>query len=247
MRDLWAATPFLLVLVVAAGALWWVWWHRKQLREGLLRLAERDHLTLTVAPCGMTADELADATGATPRGARRYGIEHGVTGPARAPLGEEEVDVEVAAFQWWFEERVRDRNRTRYRRRTRTVALARLPVTAPGWVRVGPESVFGRIGLTRGGEQLESDQFNRRFRVEGSDPTLTVQLLDARLQHHLLEVGTDRTLDLSGELAVLGGSPTHRDPTLPGVVGELPAVRQDLLTLLRTCPDAFWRACGGRP
>lgn len=247
MDDLLALLPFVLVVVAAGGALWWAWYHRKQLREGLVRLTERDGLTPTVAPAGLDASQLVDRSGATPRGARRYGVEHGVTGPATAQLAGEDVEVELAAFQWWFEERVRDRNRTRYRRRTRTVALARLPVTAPGWVRVGPESVFGRIGLTRGGEQLESDQFNRRFRVEGSDPTLTVQLLDARLQHHLLEVGTDRTLDLSGELAVLGGSPTHRDPTLPGVVGELPAVRQDLLTLLRTCPDAFWRACGGRP
>lgn len=248
MRDLWAATPFLLVLAVAAGALWWVWWHRKQLREGLLRLAERDHLTLTAAPCGITADGFADTTGATPRGARRYGIEHGVTGPVRAPLGDEEVEVELAAFQWWFEERVRNDNRTRYRRRTRTVAVARLPVRVPGSVRIRPEGVLGRIGLRRAGDQLESDQFNRQFRVEGSDPTLTVRLLDARLQHHLLEAGAGRTVDVHGDLVVFGGSPDHRDPTLPGVVGELPAVRQDLVTLVRTCPPAFWRAAGeGRP
>lgn len=247
MRDLWAAWPFLLVLAVAAGALWWVWWHRKQLREGLQRLAERDGLTITAAPCGVSADALADATGATPRGARRYGIEHGVSGPARTPLGGDETEVELAAFQWWFEERVRNDNRTSYRRRTRTVAVARLPVPVPGRVHIRPEGMLGRLGLRRAGDQLESDQFNRRFRVEGSDPSLTVRLLDARFQHHLLESGAGRTLDVHGDLVVFGGGPDHRDPTLPGIIGELPAVRQDLLALMRTCPPAFWRATGGGP
>ena len=240
--DLVAAAPFLLVLVAAAGALWWTWHHRRALKDGLVRLAERDGLTPTLMPCGLRAEELVDRFEATPSGARRFGVEHGVVGPSRAALAADEVDIELAAFQWWYEERVNDKHRSRYRRRTCTVALARLPVSVPGSVQVRPEGVLGRLGLRRAGDQLESDQFNRRFRVDGSDPTLTVRLLDARVQHHLLESGNGRTLDVVGDLVVLGGSPTHRDTTLPGVIGELPAVRQDLVALLRSSPPAFWRA-----
>lgn len=246
MADLLALTPLLLVVVAAAGAAWWAWHHRRQLAAGVLRLAERDGLRPTVAPGGLEAAALAGAFTATPRGARRFGVEHGVTGPARAHLGGAEVDVEVAAFRWWYEERVQNQDRRRYRRRATTVALVRLPVAVDGWVAVRPEGVLGRLGLRRAGAQLESDAFNRRFRVEGSDPTLTVRLLDARVQTHLLEAKDGRSLDLRGELLVLGGTPTHRDPSLPRPIGELPAVRQDALALLRACPPALWRAARPR-
>lgn len=228
-------------LAVPAGALWWWLRRRKRLREGLERLLERDGLHRTEQPCGLGRGQLAGRFAATPEGARRNGVRHGVQGPADVTLGGHRVRAEVACFQWWHEHVTHDEDGTNYQEQRTTVAMARLPITVPGRVRVRPEGVLGRFGLRRGDQQLESEEFNRRFHVEGSDPTLTVTLLDASMQHRLLETAVGRTLHLEGDLVVLGGDPAGRDPELPGVIGQLPVAARELRELLEAVPTAVWR------
>jgi hypothetical protein len=109
---------------------------------------------------------------------------------------------------------------------------------------VRPESLFGQVGITRGGQQLESSEFNRRFRVEGDDRRLVLQWLDAGMQHELLESFRGRSIELTGEVLVLGGRASGREPGLVGVVGELSVLRADAQRVLAAVPPAFWRAVG---
>jgi len=104
--------------------------------------------------------------------------------------------------------------------------------------------VFGRVGLSRRDHQLESSEFNRRFRVRCADRMLTVHLLDARMQELLTTAFDRRSVELTGDVLLLAGRPSHRDPSLHGVIGELPAVRQDAVRLLAAVPAQFWRAVG---
>ena len=245
------AGPFLVVLVpiaVLVGAL--VHGHRrKRAKEDSLHrlLAREPAWTRVIAPCGLGARELAGRSSATPRGDRRFGVRWGVGGPLTLSIGGRDTPCDASFFQWYSEQRHTSRHKgrtaTRYREVTQTVGLVRLPVSSPA-VRIGSESLFGRMGLTRGGDQVESSEFNRRFRVEGHDRTLTVQLLDANLQRELLEGFRGRSIELTSDLLVLGGSPDHRDASLTGVVGEFPAVRQDIERLVRQVPAQFWRAIG---
>ena len=243
---------FVLVGLALVGATLYVGHERnKRLRAALASLTERHpDWRLTAWPCGLSPDLLASRTAATPRGDRRYGLRHGIEGPLRVTLAGHEVTCDASLFQWTYEERQYNRNEqgttsTRYRTRTELVALCRLPVVVPGAIRIGPESVLGRIGLTRGGQQLESSEFNRRFRVEGRDPALTVQLLDPALQQELLADYQGRSIHLDDDLLVLGGEPTHRDSSLMDPISALPAMRQDLERLVRHLPAQFVRAVDG--
>jgi hypothetical protein len=245
--------PVLLVvgLLVVAGVAIANHLHHKGKREDLLRLAERDTLRPTEQPCGLGPQELAGRFAATPRGDRRFGVRYALAGPLRVTLPDGPLDLDSTCFQWWWEERrsstdSKGHTTTRYDEQKAVVILARLPVHVPTTITIGPESMFGRLGLTRGGLQVESSEFNRRFRVEGADATLTVQLLDAGLQERLLTEFQGRSLEVRGDLLALSGTPSHRDPSFRGVVGHLPAVRQDLARVLHAVPPAFWRRVGVR-
>ncbi len=248
MSNLGQLLPFVLVGGIAVVVAVLFYRRHRAIEEGFARLLARDGLVPTQTPCGLGARELATRFDATPRGDRRYGVRYGVQGPARAELAGAATTVEVAAFQWWYEVRVQTNKSTSYQRRTTTVAMVRLPVVVPGFIRLRPEGLLGRVGLRRADQQLESDEFNRRFHVRGSDPTLNLRFLDAAMQHRLLTSMTGRTIHLERDLLVLGGAPDHRDTTLPGPIAELPAVGQDALTLLRSVPAQLWRvadAVGG--
>jgi hypothetical protein len=233
--------PILVVVAVVGGVGGWLYHRHRRLREGLDQLVARDGLVRTDRPCGLERRQLAGRFDATPTGARRNGLRHGVQGTSEVALDGHPVRVEVACFQWWYEEMSQNDQGTSYQERATTVAIARLPVVVPGRVQVRPEGVLGRVGLRRADQQLESEEFNRRFHVRGSDPRLTVQFLDAAMQHRLLTTVTGRTLHLEGDLLVLGGRPSHRDASLPGVIGELPAVAQDAVGLLAAVPAQVWR------
>ena len=246
--------PTVLFGLVLAGLLvggrWYVD-HRRDRRksEALQQLVRRDpRLRPTVIPCGLAPDELAGAFASTPRGDRRYGLRYGIDGPLPVRIAGRDRDVECGAFQWWSEERIQTtrkrRSNARHQERRTMVILVRLPWRVPTRIRIGPESLLGKVGVTRGGEQLESAEFNRRFRVEGGDRTLTVKLLDADLQHLLLEGFRGRTIEVRDDLLLLGGDPSHRDGSLTGAVGALPAIRQDMQRLVGGVPSQFWRAVG---
>ncbi len=237
----------LAVAAVVVGVL--LWRHAHRTRADLARLAERDGLVPTVMPLGLTADDLAGRFVATPHGDRRYGLEYAVAGPLTVRLAGDDRTVDGAAFRWWSEQRRTNHNLNggtsrSYERVRESVAVVRLPTAIPGRVVVRPESLFGQVGLTRGGQQLESAEFNRRFRVEGGDRRLVVQLLDAAVQHELLEAFRGRSIELAGDVLVLGGRASRREPGLTGFVGELPVLRADAARLLGAIPPAFWRAVG---
>lgn len=203
-------------------------------------------------PAGLTLDLLVGRFAATPRGDRRYGVEHAVGGPLDLDLGGTPATCQVACFVWFHERQGRRRSRhrstsTSYERRSDLVVLCQLPVHAHRGVKVLPASLLGRVGLTREGTQVESDAFNRSFRVEGSDRTLTVTLLDAGVQELLASDYVGRGIELSDDLLVLSGEPTHRDRSLEGPVQTYPAIMQDLARLLRHLPLAFWRQLGLEP
>jgi hypothetical protein len=243
----------LLVLVVggliAAGVAYAA--HRKRVRkeESLQRLLDRDPaLIRTTAPCGIDGSTLPHRFAAIPVGDRRCGLRYGVSGPTPVAVAGTATPLECAAFQWWWEERrtehTQQGTRTRYVERRTSVALLRLPTPVGEPVVLRPESVLGRVGLTRGGHQLESSEFNRRFRVECRDRTATIHLLDAGLQELLTSHFAGRTIELRGEYLALAGRPDHRDTSLEGVVGELPAVRQDAARVVAAIPPQFWRSVG---
>jgi hypothetical protein len=243
---------FALVGLALVGATLYLGHLRKErLRAALATLTERYPGWRPAGwPCGLSPDLLAGRTAATPRGDRRYGVQHGIEGPLELQLAGREVTCDASLFQWTYEERRQHRNNqghtsTRYRTHTELVALCRLPVVVPGAIRIGSESILGRIGLTRGGQQVESSEFNRRFRVEGRDPALTVQLLDPALQQELLANYQGRSIHLDDDLLVLGGEPSHRDVTLISPLGFWPAMRQDVERLARHLPAQFLRAVAG--
>lgn len=235
------ALPLVFVAVVGGGLLYWQHHRRKVLFEGLRRLAARDRLELTDRPCGLERRQFAGRFDATPKGDRRNGLRHGVHGPVTVELDGRPVQVQIGCFEWWWEVRNHTQKGSHYTTSSRTVAVVRLPVVVPGQIRLKPEGLLGRVGLRRADQQLESEEFNRRFNVWGSDPHLTIRFLDASMQHRLLQHATGRFIHLERDLLVLGGSPDHRDGSLPGVIGELPAVAQDALGLLRSVPAQVWR------
>jgi hypothetical protein len=236
----------LVVLVAAGGAFLLERQRRRRKEQDLARLLRRDpRMTPTGRPCGIEPHRLPDLVGCLPRGDRRSGIEYGVEGPLAVEVTGYDHEVVCAALRWWWEERRRSNKRVHYVRRSTGVVLARVPWHLPVPISVTGESVLGRLGLTRGGRQLESSEFNRRFRVTGGDDRLTLMLLDADMQRLLLEEFAGRDLEIVEDLVVLAGSPSHRDETLTGFVGELPALRQDMQRVLAAVPAQFRRAVAG--
>lgn len=243
---------FGLVLVVVAAVLLVAWVlkerHRRRLQAALARFVDRHEGWHRQAwPCGVQPQLLVGRFASMPRGDRRYGVEHAVGGPLELEVDGRPTTCQVACFQWFHEQRRRSRNgrgatSTTYERRRELVVLCQLPLHTHRSVSIGPESILGRIGLTRGGEQLESDAFNRRFRVEGRDRELVVRLLDAQLQELLVTAYTGRSIEFSDDLLALAGQPSHQDPSLTGVVRAYPAIVQDLTRLVRGIPHSFWRA-----
>lgn len=235
------------VLLVVAGAWFSEYRRRARRHRDLLRLLERDRrLMVTVTPCGLAAGELATGYEACPRGDRNFGVRYGVEGPTSLEVDGAELTVDCAAFQWFWEVRRQTRTRgqrgTQHHEMTQTVAAIELPVDLWRRILIRPESMIGRTGMTRGGIQVESDAFNRSFRVEANDRNLAVQLLDASLQQLLVQSFRGRTIELRGRVLLVAGTPDHRDDSLTGIVGELPAVRQDVRRLLAAVPAQFWRA-----
>lgn len=240
----------LLVASVVATLLFLRARKRRRISESLQTVLARDpRWRLDTALCGRGPSQLAGRCPATPRGDRRYGLEHVITGPLDIVALGEARTCWASCGIWWYETERSSTDEDGHTRRSysRTdvpVVAVALPVALPTEISIGSESLFGRIGLTRGGQQVESDAFNRRFRVDGSDPSLTVQLLDAQLQQHLLDAYPKRTVWLAGDLAVVGGETDRPDPRLYGPIRSLPGLQTDAVDLLGHVPAQFWRAVG---
>lgn len=239
------AGPAVLVAVVVVLGLLGVWAaHRYQvkMRAALDALCTRDGLVRTDTPCGLSAATLAGRFDATPRGSRRTRVLDGVEGPVTLEVDGRSHTIQVSAFTWRYEQRRTDgKGNTSHRWRSTPVTIVRLPRPIPGTIAIRPEGVLGRLGFARGDQQLESDEFNRRFRVEGDDPHLTVTFLDAAMQERFVSRYVGRAVHLEHDLVVLGGDPGHRDPAFPDAIGLLPALAQDAVALLQAAPPSLWR------
>jgi len=235
---------------VAVVGTWAVQRHqRRELQAALGRFVERHAgWHLQAWPCGLPAEQLVGRFATTPRGDRRYGVEAAAGGPLDLQINGQPVTCQVACYVWFHERRQTSRSNgrstRRYQRRTDLMVMCQLPVHTHRSVSIQPESILGRVGLTRSDEQLESEAFNRSFKVEGRDRTLVITLLDAGLQELLSTAYGGRGLEFSDDLLVLSGEPTHRDRSLAGVAETYPAIVQDLRRLLERIPPAFWRALG---
>lgn len=251
----------LIVFVGLAGYSGYRWLVKRKQRADLDRLLARDpSLTYTVIPCGMRSDQLAWWCKGLPDGDRNNGVRYAVEGPMRVDLGPGMPDeMTITAFEWWWEVESRERSRNRttgfhvgsfhspgrtYSERRIPAGLVQLPVTVDSRVMVQPESALGRVGVTRGGHQYESAEFNRRFRVEAMNEDLALSLIDANFQQLMVEHFPGFTVELFGQFLLVTGTPTHRDESLAGVIGLLPALRQDAHRILRAIPPAYWRAIG---
>ena len=100
----------------------------------------------------------------------------------------------LVAFDYSYKE---DSTDSKGNRQTRTyhfgvVALG-MPCALPE-LHVGPEGVFSRIGKAIGVQdiELESEEFNRRFRVRCPDPKLATDILTPRTMETLLANGKIR-------------------------------------------------------
>jgi hypothetical protein len=247
-----ALLPLAVVAVVAAvvAGIWHQQARKRRIEASFEALLARDpRWRRDTTLCGRGPDQLAGRCPGTPRGDRRYGLEHVVTGPLDVLALGAPRTCWASCGIWWYEREhsSTDSNghtsRTYSRADVPVVAVA-LPAAVPTEIAIGAESLFGRIGLTRGGQQVESDAFNRRFRVSGGDPALTIKLLDAQLQHHLLEYYPNRSLWLAGDLAVLGGDTDRVDASLYGPIRALPGLQADAVDLLGRVPAQFWRSLG---
>lgn len=246
LLPLLAYLAFALVGLLVLGGVAAARARRRRRDHARERLVLRDEtLEPTDRPLGLDRDDLAARCSTLPTGDRRHGLEHAVQGPLETSMAGRACRLEGAALRWWWERRQQNPQHShRHRRLETSVALVRLPVRLPTPIRLRPESLLGRLGVTRHGHQLASREFNRRFRVECDDDRLAVTLLDADLQAILLDAFAGRGIELVDDLLVLRGPPAHRDASVAGVIGELPAVRQDAARLVAAVPARMWRQLG---
>jgi hypothetical protein len=140
-------------------------------------------------------------------------------------------DHPMVAFDYSYKE---DSTDSKGNRQTSTyhyavVALG-MPCALPE-LQVGPEGMFSRIGKVIGIEdiELESEDFNRRFRVRCPDPKFATDCLPPRTMEHLLAngdvrfrfAGSDAVAFDSGMLTPMGL--LHAAHVLAGVVDGVPS------------------------
>lgn len=112
-----------------------------------------------------------------------------------------------------------------------SVVAVGLPCALPE-VEVTPEGVLAKIGQALGMRdiELESDDFNRRFRVRCGDPKLAVDLLPPRTMELLLRYPDRLRLRIAGADVVSHADGClepadllNRSAVLSGLVGNVPA------------------------
>jgi hypothetical protein len=169
-----------------------------------------DHgLAPTDRPLGLSDAWLAQF-GLLPKGDRNCSAVWGVEGPGSITVDGQPLDVDCAAFEWWWEDRQtsRDANghtRTTWVRKSVMACVVRLP--APYLmprISVEPSGFFARLGLGGRGFEVESEEFNRRYDVRVERPDVAIRLFSADFQLRMLETFTGATFELAGDLAVVG-------------------------------------------
>jgi len=140
-------------------------------------------------------------------------------------------DHPMVAFDYTYKEDSTDSNG---KRKTSTYHFAVVAIGMPcalPELQVGPEGMFARIGKVLGMQdiELESEDFNRRFRVRCPDPKLATDILTPRTMEHLLAnaavrfrfAGSDAVAYDSGTLTPMGL--LHAAHVVAGVVDGIPS------------------------
>lgn len=237
---------FSLVLAIIVSAFAFAFWHQHRSRQGFEQLVGSTTWQEASIPAGLP-DHWLETTATCPVGDRRRGCRYVAERDIEVVVDGEPVTVTLGAFQWWWEVRRRSRKgRTTYTRRGRVVGAVRLPVEGrfPP-VAIGDESVFAKLGLGgRGDMQVESEEFNRRFRVQVAEQAqpVVVRLLDPAFQRILLDRFVGREVELVHDVLLLGGDPEGHDDTHFGPAGEYARLAEDVATVVGAVPDGFWRA-----
>lgn len=220
---------------------------RRRARTAFGRLLERGQLDAAPLPLGK-ADLHWASFRALPVGHTSHHSRWAVTRTITVTIESEEHELRVAAFEWhWDDMGQRHEERARKVRWRRTVAaIVELPVPSPSRVSIVPlgptDTMMGAIVGPHGGFEVESHEFNRAFTVEFRDDTLAMKLLDAGMQHRLVTSLQGQRVELDENWLLVVGRPSHRDDSLYGPVGDLPAVIEDARAVAQAIPDAFWRA-----
>lgn len=116
--------------------------------------------------------------------------------------------VQVFDFEYYDESSSTDSNGFTHRNRTYhryTCGLLTLPFAAPHLV-LGQESFLTRLGRHVGFRdiELESNEFNNRYRVKCDDQRFAFSLIDARMMEWLLQFGGSvETLEICGPWALV--------------------------------------------
>ena len=217
--------------------------------DAYLRVIEREGLEPTEQPCGLTESSLADLD-VCPVGGRGHGLRFAAHGTQPAEVAGTPAEVDVAVFQWWWEEHRTDPSGDstgHWVEHDHAVAAVRLPVPVPH-VTISPEGRSTRLGIGgRDDVQVESEEFNRRFDVDAHDTEdhLVMRLLDPAFQQLLVEEFDGRSIELADDLLVVAGraddTPPPDEPELRGTVAQLPAARRDALRLVAALPSSFLR------
>ena len=146
----------------------------------------------------------------------------------------------MVAFDYSYETHSTDSNGHRSSTTHRfSVCVLGLPVWLPR-VELVPESVFGRLGTALGMQdvELESEDFNRRYRVRCDDPKLAYDVLPPRTMEALL-TRPALHLRLQGTDALCWEGGSHSP-------AELLARLDTLAVLLDGVPSFVWSDLEGR-
>lgn len=239
---------FIAVLVIFAIVMFVAIRRGQRSHDAYLRVVRREGLELTDAPFGLTASKLSDLD-VCPAGGRNHGLRFAAQSTDPLELGGSRVQADVAVFQWWWEEWANRAGESTgdWVEHDQAVAVVRLPVAMPH-VTIAPEKRAARWGIGgRDDVQVESEEFNRRFDVDGhdTDGQLVLRLLDPAFQQLLVEGFDGRQVELAEDLLVVAGraddTPPPEEPDLQGTVAQLPAARRDALRLADALPASFLR------
>jgi hypothetical protein len=122
-----------------------------------------------------------------------------------------------------------------------TVTALRLPTVLPG-LTIGGENLLTRLGGALGMDdiELESEDFNRRFRIRSGSPKFAHDVLHPRTMEHLLRVSDCPAIEFAGS-EVLAVTKGRSSPTL--VLGHLAVLRG----VVEGIPSFVWKDHGFDP
>jgi hypothetical protein len=221
--------PFLGFAVVAAVVLWYGWYAAKKRRELFHAFALGQGWTWVARDDGWTARFGGDPFG---HGEDRKAC-NVLTGAFRGRA--------MVAFDYSYETRTTDsQGRTSTTTHSYAICALALPASVPTFELV-PEGFLGRVGTMLGMQdiELESEDFNRRFRVRCDEPKLAYDLLPARTMQALL-ARPALHVRLHGADALCWEDGSHSP-------SELLARLDTLSTLLDGVPDYVWSDRKGTP